>query len=117
MGEEKTVVDNKTVSRQQAIDLLNELYQLDSAAIGVLLVNRIQVNETIARHPTVQCGLQYGGYWTSFLGILNGIFSDPDTGHGSIVSKWGPPDKETGKCEFLGFGLWYGKSLAEEDTE
>lgn len=58
---------------QRICDLLNELLEIDRPAIAALIANRVPCNEALSNHPTVQVGVQHGGYHVGMLGILNGL--------------------------------------------
>ena len=58
------------VSLDEVIELLNEAQRLDPAAISKLVDSRIEANEGLQDHPTIQCSYNEVG----LLGILNGLF-------------------------------------------
>ncbi len=80
----------KTVTAQEAVAMLNEAFKLDPHAMYRLIKTRVGCNLPLAEHPTIQVmghaeaapneavpeGFDYG---VGALGILNGIFGDPET--------------------------------------
>lgn len=66
------------------VGLMNDLYQLDPAAVDRLVHSRVQCNEALADHPTVQVSEidgDAGIYQVGLLGVLNGLAgaNDEDT--------------------------------------
>ncbi len=70
---------------QEIVDLLNDLMVRDRAAVAALIANRVPCNESLANHPTVQCGAQHGGFFVGMLGVLNGLAGHPGQ-RGPIVA-------------------------------
>ena len=83
----------------EVIHLLNELIDLDRPAMGALFANRVPCNPSLADHPTVQVGMQHGGYHVGLMGILNGLFGVDDNGWGPIALVF--DDKPSGGCDLL----------------
>lgn len=71
-----------------AVRILNEMLQLDHRATDSLVSHRIECNEPLADHPTVQVTEDCK---VGLLGVINGIFSD----EGEYVAA--RLDDETGK--------------------
>jgi hypothetical protein len=63
---------NKT-NLEKIADLLNEALALDRPAVAALIANRVPCNEALADHPTIQVGVQHGGFHVGLLGLLNGL--------------------------------------------
>jgi hypothetical protein len=57
------------------IDFLNDLLEYDRNAISLLIMTRVECNEELSNHPTVQVLVRDNKYLVGFLGILNGIYS------------------------------------------
>lgn len=64
------------VTPADAVILLNEALQADRDAIKLLFAQRVECNEKLAFHPTIQVKQTelYAIYSVGFLGLLNGIF-------------------------------------------
>lgn len=78
----------ENISVNETIDFLNSITQLDRKAIQKLIENRVECNEQLARHPTVQTG-KWGtpkNHSIGFLGILNGLFGIDEKGWGTIAA-------------------------------
>lgn len=75
------------VSIDSTVWLLNSLVKIDPEMMDKLFGCRVDCNEIIARHPTVQVD-EYspGKYTVGMLGILNGLFGTNEEGHGLITS-------------------------------
>ncbi len=78
----------QSVSVEDAINLLNELLELDAGAIGALVANRVPCNEGIADHYSVQVEQRNGGFNVGLLGIINGLFGIDDDGWGAITCEF-----------------------------
>lgn len=90
-----------------AIRLLNEALAADRDAMEKLISNRVNCNEVLAKHPTIQVkafaekGSSYGKsevtgplirYSVGMLGIINGIFGADENENGFIAARF---DDET----------------------
>lgn len=75
----------QSVSVEDAINLLNELLELDANAIGSLVANRVPCNQGIADHYSVPVEQRNGGFVIGMFGIINGLFGVDDDGWGAIV--------------------------------
>ena len=65
------------------IAFLNELLALDAQAVTDLINSRVQCNEAMANHPTVQVGGETGKpetFRVGLLGLLNGYCGAYDDG-------------------------------------
>lgn len=61
---------------QEVVDLLNEAFELDPAAIATLVATRIPCNNPLSEHPTIQVTYVREGsdkMGIGILGILNGL--------------------------------------------
>lgn len=79
----------KSVTISQAIILLNSALVCDPKAIQELIEARVECNETLAKHPTIQVGRRKAPDGTEhrvgLLGIINGLFGIRDSdGYGAI---------------------------------
>jgi hypothetical protein len=69
--------EKEQINAKKIVDLLNELIELDPA-IETLLSIRVNCNDKIINHSTVQHVMTGNNqYQTSFTGIINGMFSEP----------------------------------------
>lgn len=61
---------------------LNQLLEVDSETMSKLFQIRVECNQRLADHPTVQVmlGKEKQEYLVGFLGILNGFFGSFDLG-------------------------------------
>jgi len=87
-----------------AIKVLNEILMLDKKAIESLISNRVECNEALADHPTVQVGAimnktsscgkseymgsEITGYNVGLLGIINGLFGVDENKCGYIAARY-----------------------------
>lgn len=62
------------MNSHQVVALLNELIALDRDAIEKLIAARVQCNQALADHPSVQVLAVSGDFWVGMLGVLNGIY-------------------------------------------
>jgi len=78
------------ITIKEVIDFLNELVELDNAAIESLINSRVNCNKAMADHPTVQVRQwpSEEGFEVGLLGVLNGMFGVNEDGWGGIVAIW-----------------------------
>ena len=77
----------KSVTPQEAIDLLNSMLKEDKAATQELFSARAVCNEGLANHPTIQVR-KYKKEdipTVGILGVLNGLFGVNEKGYGAIT--------------------------------
>ena len=76
----------KSVAVEAVIELLNELLEIDSDAVSNLVLNRVECNEELADHSTVQVAWnkEDDTFSVGLLGILNGLFGIDSCGYGAI---------------------------------
>lgn len=82
----------KSITPQDACDLLNELLKLDRDCAHSLILYRQKCNEAIANHPTIQAQLLKGDNFpkVGIVGILNGMFGINDAdGMGALCYEEG----------------------------
>ena len=88
-GGTRTMADPVT----HAIDALNEALERDAEAITRLVNTRVECNDALAAHPTVQVGVYGGVNKVGVLGLLNAALGDTPAGvigaKGSIDSRSG----------------------------
>jgi len=84
----------KSITPEEVVEFLNEAIKLNSSAMHMLINSRVQCNEALAKHPTIQVmkGPQGVDWSVGMLGILNGIFGINENGYGCIVADF---DSET----------------------
>ena len=71
------------------IDTLNGLVKLDREAIEKLILHRVECNEELSNHPTVQVRQeQKNEYSLGTLGLLNGLVGIQDDGWGYIAANF-----------------------------
>lgn len=79
----------ETISIEDTINFLNELLRIDSKAVKSLIDLRVECNEQLAKHPTVQVRITppylKDRYDVGLLGILNGLFGINEAYFGPIV--------------------------------
>lgn len=74
------------VKRAKAlVRFLNDLLDLDRAAIGDLVNSRVPCNQALAVHPTVQVGVSNGAFVVGLLGLLNGFCPPPNPDQGGYL--------------------------------
>lgn len=75
-----------TVNVEDAIDLLNEILELDPAAAHALVENRVTCNDALADHASVQVQADNTRLSVGLLGVLNGLFGSNEEGWGPIAA-------------------------------
>lgn len=68
------------------VEYMNGLLAVDQEAISNLVLQRVQCNEQLADHETVQCGVSGDTFNVGFLGVINGLFGVDDNGFGFVVA-------------------------------
>lgn len=99
---------------QTIINVLNDAYQADPAAIHALMANRVRCNKALAHHPTVVVRVEHYGassdsethFNVGALGLINGI-AEALCGD-KVAMKWqqriiGKDEDENWNPRFLGF--------------
>jgi len=95
----------KSITIEQAIEVLNEAFKLDARTIQWLINNRVPCNAELAGHPTIQVkAIQrrhiYGGepvrYEIGLLGIINGLFGVNENESGYIAAEFDDDGKLIG---------------------
>lgn len=96
----------KSISRQDVVDLLNKMLDLDHKCVSELIGNRVPCNKNIANHPTIQVTgykiedgktivLGENECSVGMLGVLNGFFGIEDGSIQMVV------DEETKKILYF----------------
>ena len=75
----------QSVTLDDLVNYLNELINIDKAAIAALINNRVPCNEQLAEHPTVQVLPQNDSHYVGLFGILNGLFGIHEDERGPIA--------------------------------
>jgi hypothetical protein len=72
---------------ERIVKLLNEMMELDTAAVAELMAKRVVVNDRLADHPTVQVGPMEpdGPNVMGILGVLNGLVGTNSRGWGCVA--------------------------------
>ena len=73
-----------------AVDLLNDVLERDPKSITKLINMRIDCNEQLASHPTVQVHKFDDVYRVGVLGLLNGVFGGGPSGDIGAKGKINP---------------------------
>ena len=78
----------ESISVETAIEFLNEALKYDPIAIKNLILTKVNCNEAMANHPTIQCGKKDdgNGYEVGPLGLINGLFGIRTDGWGCICA-------------------------------
>jgi len=96
--EKEATPRRESITPQEAVDMLNSLLKLDASAIPALTDHRVQCNEALAEHPTVQVGRattwrkarpdlslsEDAQHTVGLVGLLNGFFGMNEQGMGPI---------------------------------
>lgn len=94
---------------QAAVDALNDAFKRDPVAVENLIRHRVDCNQQLADHPTVQVRAYPGiseavdSYSVSALGLLNGIL-EPLTGQRVAIMVEDETPEASGKM--LGFTVY-----------
>lgn len=107
----RTTYEN-TVLARQIVELLNEAHQLDKTAVNRLCEHRVECNDALAAHSTIQVAKAHGSntcgaavlvekYKVGLLGILNGICGVDENVQGFIEAVYDDNDHSN----LLGFQL------------
>jgi hypothetical protein len=95
--------------RRACIQLLNEAFKADPAAMHALIVNRVPCNKALAEHPLIPVSYNTvlnspeTTYYVGMLGIINGIL-DKVTGN-TIFVQCGEDCYGDGFRRIIGFGI------------
>ena len=76
----------EVISVDDVLAVLNELVKLDATAMRNLIETRVECNEDLSKHESIQVWMdkEKKVYMVGFLGILNGLFGVSETGCGII---------------------------------
>ncbi|MGO0058645.1 hypothetical protein ACTID9_01025 [Brevibacillus fluminis] len=74
----------ETISVDEVVQLLNQLSIEDKTAMENLICARVECNEAVANHPTVQ--VSQDAFKVGMLGVLNGLFGVAQDGFGAIAA-------------------------------
>ncbi len=87
-----------------AVEVLNDAFQRDPAAIDALIINRVPCNQALADHPEVIVEqnpvLENGGFTVGALGLLNGVLTALAIGKVAVMIS--EPDAD-GRSRVVGF--------------
>lgn len=78
----------------RAVEVLNEALERDPEAITQLVNMRVDCNDELAAHPTIQTGFYEGVHRVGVLGLLNGALGTSPSG---VIGAKGQMDAETGR--------------------
>jgi hypothetical protein len=108
----------KRVTPGGVVRLLNEMLKMDGKAVDDLISHRVNCNEALSDHPTVQVRKIGESYQVGMLGVLNGMFGVYEEGDGIIAAVYevvcqnghSTPDGSTivDNCTVCGEGLILG---------
>lgn len=106
----------QSLTPQELCEFMNELIKLDPEGINRLVRARVQINNDLAEHPTVQVGTirdtnqEVVGYDLGLMGILNGLFGTYDDGRragwGCIQYTWNTNELVTAENSFFRVVDW-----------
>ena len=82
-----------SITIQETLDLLNGALKDDPEAINNLVDKRVNCNDTLADHPTIQVYSDGKKDFVGLLGILNGLFGVDEKGSGPIAARVDDEDK------------------------
>ena len=102
----------KSVTPEEVVELLNNAIATDQRAMNLLINQRVQANESMAKHPTIQVmkGPQGAAWSVGMLGILNGLFGVNEHNYGCIFADF---DDETKRLKRF-FVKYDGKNKEEK---
>lgn len=70
---------NDIATADYIVAFLNELVKVDPKALQALIESRVECNEIIAKHPSVQVQTTEQGHRLGVLGLLNGLVGSTDS--------------------------------------
>ena len=110
----KMIPKRNEVTVSQVVELLNQALRIDEIAITNLIRTRVPCNKALAKHQTIQVGLQPGcdpdsdqfhEYEVGLLGLINGLFGIDEKQWGAIAAEM---DKAGHICNFVVREPWSG---------
>ena len=81
------------MAAETAVEVLNELFEMDPEAADRLFNARVPCNETLADHPTVVCRPTTTGHEVGLLGVINGILAREDPCGSGVAALVDPETK------------------------
>jgi hypothetical protein len=92
-----------TISVEDALAFLNELINYDADALRDLIETRVDCNQKMADHPTIQVWARPGQpFQLGVLGLINGLFGADNEGWGPIAACFDVVCQVHGKVEGSG---------------
>lgn len=87
-----------SVTLDEVVTLINEAITLDPRAMYNLAESRVECNDALAAHPTIQVTREKKGEpaVVGLIGIIEGLFGTDDRGHGAIAFVYNKDT--TGQC-------------------
>ena len=76
------------INIEETVTFLNELLEIDPIAITALFSMRTACNQNLAKHDTVQVGVQGKYAQVGMFGIFNGLFGKDSYGWGHISADY-----------------------------
>jgi len=76
------------ISIEETVIFLNSLLEIDPIAITTLFSIRTACNQNLAKHDTVQVGVQGKYAQVGMIGIFNGLFGKDSYGWGHISADY-----------------------------
>ena len=74
----------KSITPQDACNLLNKLLEIDYGFTAKLVTTRFVCTQDISRHPTVQINERDGITEAGIIGVINGMFGKREDGTAPI---------------------------------
>ncbi len=79
---------------RHAVKVLNEALECDREAITELVNMRVECNDGLSAHPTIQVGMFKDVHKVGVLGLLNGALGNSPSG---VIGAKGTMDGDTGR--------------------
>ena len=76
------------ISIEETVTFLNSLLEIDPIAITALFSIRTVCNQNLAKHNTVQVGVQGNYCQVGMIGVFNGLFGKDSYGWGHISADY-----------------------------
>ena len=97
----------ENVSLEKVVEFLNDALEKDRTAISKLVNDRVDCNDELAEHDTIQVKCYEGEQSVGLLGLINGLFGKNEKGWGYLSALI---DEDTGKVDEF-------RLLTEEDIK
>lgn len=85
-GVSKQSMIKEEITKEDVVNLLNGMLSLDRDAFERLISYRVDCNQQLADHGTIQVGIFNGSPKVGIIGVINGLFGVDGEGYGAIVA-------------------------------